>query len=128
VERLLVQVQTILHRQGDSSAATRPGPAEDPLPAVLRLYVNRASPFSERARQRMQELLAGYDLVGLRFEVCDLLEHVEQAARDRVVFTPTLVYQARGSTAWVVGDLADTTVVEDLLCLAGARRSSSAPC
>ena len=119
VERLLVQVQTIVGRQGDPDAA-RLAPVE-PAPAVLTLYVNRASPFSERARQRMEELLAGYDLSGLRFEVCDLLEHVDQAGRDRVVFTPTLVYRAKGSTAWVVGDLTDTKVVEDLLGLAGLR-------
>jgi DNA-binding response OmpR family regulator len=117
VERLLVQVQTIVGRQPDPSA---PGQADTP-PPVLRLYVNRASPFSERARQRMQELLAGYDLAGLRFEVCDLLEHVEEAARDRVVFTPTLVYRGKGATAWVLGDLSDTKVVQDLLALAGVR-------
>jgi CheY-like chemotaxis protein len=118
VERLLVQVQTIVGRQPDPPAAARP---ENSPPAVITLYVNRASPFSERARQHLHELLAGYDLAGVRFEVCDLLENVEQAARDRVVFTPTLVYRGRGATAWVLGDLSDTKVVKDLLALAGLR-------
>ena len=118
VERLLVQVQTIVGRQPDPPSPARPG--ADP-PAVITLYVNRASPFSERARQHMRELLAGYELADVRFEVCDLLENVEQAARDRVVFTPTLVYRGRGATAWVLGDLSDTKVVRDLLALAGLR-------
>jgi hypothetical protein len=83
--------------------------------------VNRASPSSERARQRVQELLAGYDMDGVRLQVCDLLEHVEQAAHDRVVFTPTLVYRGHGATAWVLGDMSDTKVVRDLLSLAGLR-------
>ena len=118
VERLMVQVQTILERQADTPATAR---ADDPPPAVLTLYVNRASPLSDRARRRMQELLAGYDIDGLRVEVCDLLEHVGQAARDRVVFTPTLVYRGRGATAWVLGDMSDTKIVRDLLSLAGLR-------
>jgi CheY-like chemotaxis protein len=123
VERLLVQVQTIVGRKPDPPATERPGSAP---PAVITLYVNRVSPFSERARQRMHELLDGYDLAGVRFEVCDLLENVEQAARDRVVFTPTLVYRGRGAMAWVLGDLSDTKVVTDLLALAGLRPKDAA--
>jgi CheY-like chemotaxis protein len=119
VERLLVQVQTIVGRHSDAPAAN------EPPRAMLTLYVNRASPFSERARQRMRELLAGYDLGGVGFEVRDLLEHVEQAARDRVVFTPTLVYRGQGAMAWVLGDLSDTKVVRDLLALAGLRARAS---
>jgi hypothetical protein len=46
---------------------------------------------------------------------------VESAARDRVVFTPTLVYRGPGTPAWVLGDLTDTKIVEDLLAMAGAR-------
>ena len=119
VERLMVQVQTILGRQADAPAKGRT--ADESVPAVLTLYVNRASPSSDRARQRMQELLAGYELDGVRFEVCDLLEHVDQAARDRVVFTPTLVYRGQGAAAWVLGDMSDTKVVRDLLAVAGLR-------
>jgi DNA-binding response OmpR family regulator len=122
IEKLLVQVKTILHDLPAEPAPPAPPAAAAPLLAHLVLYVNRASPLSERARQRIEELLAGYDISGLRFEVCDLLEHVDSAARDRVVFTPTLVYRGPGTPAWVVGDLTDPRIVEDLLVMAGARK------
>jgi CheY-like chemotaxis protein len=113
IEKLLVQVKAILHAE--------PAPARPAAKARLTLYVNPASPFSDRARQRIQELLEDYDTSGLQFEVCDLIENAERAARDRVVFTPTLVYCGPGTPAWVVGDLTDTRIVEDLLLMAGAR-------
>jgi DNA-binding response OmpR family regulator len=124
IERLLVQVDTILRAHGP---ADEEGPrAAPPSPragskAHLVLYVNKASPFSERARQRLEEILAAHDTSALHFEVCDLIEHVDSAVRDRVVFTPTLVYRGPGTPAWIVGDLGDARVVEDLLALAGAR-------
>lgn len=120
IERLLVQVEAILRDRAPEQGPAPPSPRAGSR-AHLVLYVNKASPFSERARQRMEEILAAHDTSGLHFEVCDLLEHVESAARDRVVFTPTLVYRGPGTPAWVLGDLTDTKMVEDLLAMAGAR-------
>jgi CheY-like chemotaxis protein len=123
IERLLVQLHTILGNVEDPAPDPQaPTPDAAGTDAVLTLYVNRASPFSERARQRMEQLLAGYDVRGIRFEVHDLLDAADSAARDSVVFTPTLVYRGPGARAWVLGDLADVKVVEDLLVMAGARR------
>lgn len=126
IEKLLVQVGAILHDGAGSSPAPAARPAAAgaaaPARAHLLLYVNRASPLSARARQHIEDLLAGYDISGLHFEVCDILEHVESATRDRVVFTPTLVYRGPGTPAWVLGDLTDLRIVEDLLRMAGARR------
>jgi CheY-like chemotaxis protein len=124
IEKLLVQVRAILH--DGVSAPPPPGggraAGEAPARAHLLLYVNRASPLSARARQHIEEVLAGYDISGLHFEVCDILDHVDNATRDRVVFTPTLVYRGPGTPAWGLGDLSDTRIVEDLLRMAGARR------
>lgn len=128
IERLMVQVDTILRARTPAEEEARPG-AAPPSPragakAHLVLYVNKASPFSERARQRMEEILAAHDTSSLHFEVCDLIDNVESAVRDRVVFTPTLVYRGPGTPAWILGDLGDARVVEDLLALAGARPRS----
>ena len=127
IEKLLVQVGAILHDAPPAAPAPAAAPDADaprPARAHLLLYVNRASPLSARARQHIEELLAGYDMSSLHFEVCDILEHVDSAARDRVVFTPTLVYRGPGTPAWVLGDLTDLRIVEDLLRMAGARRQS----
>lgn len=123
IERLMVQVDTILRAQpaGEEGPRTAPPSPRAGTRAHLVLYVNKASPSSERARQRMQEILAAHDTSALHFEVCDLLEHVDSAARDRVVFTPTLVYRGPGAPAWILGDLTDSRPVVDVLALAGAR-------
>lgn len=124
VERLMVQVDMILRALppgGEEGPRTAPPSPRAGARAHLVLYVNKASPLSERARQRMQEILAAHDTSALHFEVCDLLEHMESAERDRVVFTPTLVYRGPGAPAWILGDLTDGRPVEDLLALAGAR-------
>ncbi|HET8646696.1 MAG TPA: response regulator, partial [Vicinamibacteria bacterium] len=127
IERLLVQVAAILHGpRAAEDTPVRPAGANGQSPHLV-LYVNRTSTLSAQAQQRMQEILARYDTSRLRFEVCDLIEHVDSAARDRVLFTPTLVYRGPGTPAWVLGDLSDAHVVEDLLALAGAVPLASGP-
>jgi CheY-like chemotaxis protein len=127
LERLLRQVRTIL----PSLAAAKPKPkakvkakkadaaASDGTLIDLVLYVSERSPASLRARQRMNEVLAGFDAARVRFEVCDLLLHAASAERDRVVFTPTLLKRAPAPRSWILGDLADDEVVRDLLAMCG---------
>jgi CheY-like chemotaxis protein len=122
IEKLLVQIRAILQDGHTEAPAAAARPEAEAPRARLLLYVNRASPLSARARQQIGQILAGYDMSGLHFEVCDILEHVDSASRDRVVFTPTLVYRGPGTPAWVLGDLSDPRIVEDLLRMAGARR------
>jgi CheY-like chemotaxis protein len=132
IDRFLLQVAKILEPRRVAAAGSEPSPpapAADPGPAPqaraegarieLALYVSRLSPASLRARRNMDALLAGYDPRQVRFEVCDLALKPDEAERDRVIFTPTLVKRRPGPRAWVLGDLSDATVVMDLLTMCG---------
>ena len=46
-------------------------------------------------------------------------EDPERGERDRVVFTPSLVARCGGLATWVLGDLADRTLLLDLLHVCG---------
>jgi CheY-like chemotaxis protein len=108
-----------------TSAAARPGPAAAPAaPAVeLALYVSRLSPASVRAERNIDALLAAYDGSRVKLVVCDLALKPEDAERDRVIFTPTLVKRYPSPRTWVLGDLSDATVVMDLLAMSGVERA-----
>jgi two-component system chemotaxis response regulator CheY len=124
LEKLLVQVRTILPSRPETPAAppraSKPGAAID-----LVLYVSPRSAASDRARRRMQEVLADCGTEGIHYEVCDLFKNADSAERDRVVFTPTLVKRAPSPRVWIVGDLSEDGLVRDLLAMCGARRRSS---
>jgi len=55
----------------------------------------------------------------IAFDVCDLAENPQQAEKDNVVFTPTLVKRRPEPRAWILGDLSDPAVVTDLLHMCG---------
>jgi DNA-binding response OmpR family regulator len=124
IERLLVQVRVILHgRPSPRPPEPHPAPAPEAR-AHLLLYLSRASHFSAGAQRRLQEILSHFDMQGVEFEVCDLVADALSAERDRVVFTPTLVFRGPGARAWVLGDFTEPRVVEDLLAVAGLRRKA----
>ena len=125
LERLLVQVRTIVpaHKAGRGA----PPPAASETHALhLVLYVSRRSPASQKARKRMDQVLAEFDSAQVHFEVCDLYENAESAEKDRVVFTPTLVKRKPGPRTWILGDLASADVVRDLLAMCGIARKAEA--
>lgn len=131
IERLLVQVRTILPAERKVPAATPAAeelvpPAEEALLDLV-LYVSTRSPASLKARHRMDAVLAEFDATRVRFEVCDLFQHAAQAERDRVVFTPTLVKRWPKPQAWILGDLADDDVVRDLLTMCGVPARNAEP-
>jgi DNA-binding response OmpR family regulator len=124
IERLLVQVRVILHGRPSPRPLQPPPPPAPASRAHLVLYLSRVSPFSSIAQQRLQEILSGFDLKDVEFEVRDLVDDAESAERDRVVFTPTLVFRGPGARAWVLGDFGDPRVVEDVLAVAGLNRKA----
>ena len=67
----------------------------------------------------MRSILADYDTSQVDFRVCDLTEDPAAAARDRIIFTPTLVKRSPAPHVWVLGDLAKPEVVTDLLHMCG---------
>ena len=89
----------------------------------LVLYTAGRSPASMRALRQMKSLLALYESAQVDFKVIDLSEgRPASAEEDRILLTPTLVQHRPLPRTWVVGDLEDTTLVEDLLDHSGVER------
>jgi two-component system response regulator GlrR len=132
-KRLLPQLRAMLGpkdeatpaaSQEDQMARTEPAIPERRIELVL--YVTPDSISCHRARAAMQEILQDYDADAVDFRVYDLDEHLGDAQRDRIIFTPTLVKRWPDPKVWVLGDLTRRAVVIDLLDMAGVRPKTSA--
>lgn len=89
----------------------------------LVLYTAGRSPASLRALRQMKTLLVRYEATQVDFKVIDLAEgRPASADEDHILLTPTLVQRSPLPRTWVVGDLEDTTLVEDLLDHSGVER------
>lgn len=89
----------------------------------LVLYTAGPSPASMRALRQMKNLLARYDPAQVDFKVVDLARgRPDSAEEDHILLTPTLVQRNPLPRTWVVGDLEDTTLIEDLLDHSGVER------
>jgi CheY-like chemotaxis protein len=89
----------------------------------LVLYTAGRSPASMRALRQMKTLLARYEPSQVDFKLVDLAEgRPASAEEDHILLTPTLVQRSPLPRTWVVGDLEDTTLVEDLLDHSGVER------
>ena len=81
----------------------------------LVLYVSAGSPASAKALATLRTLLAEFPPNQLRLTVLDVAEHIDAAARDRILFTPTLLCGEREPNVRVLGDLTNREVLLDLL-------------
>ncbi|HEX5750774.1 MAG TPA: response regulator [Archangium sp.] len=89
----------------------------------LVLYTAGPSPASLRALRQMKGLLARYDSTQVDFQVVDLAQgRPASAEEDHILLTPTLVQHRPLPRTWVVGDLEDTSLIEDLLEHSGVER------
>jgi circadian clock protein KaiB len=88
-------------------------PAQVPL--QLRLYVSRHTPESAAVETNLRRVC---DEVGLAYEVevFDVREHPDEAERDRIVLTPTLL-RLTPPEMRVAGDLSDISSAMDGLGL-----------
>ena len=84
------------------------------------LYVSGSSVNCGRATAALQTLLREFPSDAVRFRVIDVLQDMDGATRDRVLFTPTLIFtdQQQRKTR-VLGDLSSSKVLWDLLLAAG---------
>jgi hypothetical protein len=84
------------------------------------LYVSGNSLSCGRATAALQALLREFPSEAVRFRVADVLHDMDGATRDRVLFTPTLIFtdQQQRKTR-VLGDLSNQKVLWDLLLAAG---------
>jgi circadian clock protein KaiB len=85
----------------------------------LRLYVAGDTPKSQRAIANLRGLADASLPVGHRFEIIDLLEYPELAARDQILAIPTLVRLSPLPVRKVIGDLSSTQRVLDGLGIEG---------
>jgi two-component system response regulator GlrR len=89
----------------------------------LALYISARSPSSLKALRNLRRLLSEYQADQVRFNVHDLSEKPSiSAEEDRIAFTPTLVKRWPDPKVWVLGDLDDPEVVNDLLAHCGVDR------
>jgi hypothetical protein len=94
-------------------------PADDPgqlaVLVELVLYVSAGSLACDRALATLRSVLADYPPGRIQLVVRDVAEHVEAAARDRILFTPTLLCGTREPYLRVLGDLTNRAILLDVL-------------
>ena len=74
---------------------------------VLRLYVTGSTKRSARAIEATRLICDAYLKGRHEFEVIDLYEHPEMAAREQIIAAPTLVKLLPAPLRRVIGDLSD---------------------
>lgn len=112
LERAKEEVQQVVHPAASGAARIQ-----------LTLYISTSSPSSLKALRNLQRLLSDYDGRQVGLTVCDLSRDPSPTAdEDRIAFTPTLVKRSPEPRIWVLGDLADSDLVVDLLAHAGVER------
>jgi hypothetical protein len=89
----------------------------------LVLYISANSPSSLRAVRNLQAVLERYDMKQIDFRICDLSrEPGDAGAEDKIAFTPTIVKRWPEPRTWILGDLENITVLEDLLLVSGVEK------
>ena len=94
---------------------------------LLRLFVTGSSQRSVRAVEAIQHMCK--ELLGdcVQLEVVDVLARPEEADREKILATPTLIRQIPAPARRLVGDLGEPGRVIQLLGLQNHRRRSDAP-
>lgn len=89
----------------------------------LVLYISAYSPSSVKALRNVQRVLGKYAAEHVQFTVCDLsVEPAGAGDADKIAFTPTLVKRRPEPRTWILGDLENTQVLEDLLTHSGVEQ------
>lgn len=112
VRRLVVESHraAIVQREGDRVSRHR---------VELVLYISSASPASMVARRNLDRLLSRVDSGQVKVTVCDLVRDPQAGEADRISFTPTLVRKYPEPKMWIVGNLRDPKILDDLLRVCG---------
>lgn len=87
---------------------------EDPRVELI-LYVSAESLACRRAEQTLHDVLARFDARQINWRVSDIAADPDAAARDHVLFTPTLIKRAPEPQLWVLGELTPRVTVDVLL-------------
>jgi hypothetical protein len=88
-------------------------------PLELVLYVSANSPACAKAIHTLHTLLRNLPTTYAHLSIVDVALNVEAAAKDRVIFTPTLMCGRGLPRVRVIGDLSHREVLVELLQSAG---------
>jgi KaiB domain len=88
-------------------------------PLALVLYVSADSPACARAIQTLSNLLRNLPATYAQLSIVDVALNTAAAAKDRVIFTPTLMCGHGLPRVRVIGDLSNREVLIELLQTAG---------
>ncbi len=112
-----------LRRRGPTDSPRDGKPATPGVTAdrvELRLYVSADSMNSARAVVALEQIVRAFPPRAFRTHVLDVATSVDAAARDRVLFTPTLILTDRAQRSTrVLGDLSNVDVLVELLRATG---------
>jgi hypothetical protein len=86
-----------------------------PLPIELVLYVSASSPSCARAVANLRRILRQYRPSDVVVRVCDLMSEPQEADRDQIAFTPTLVRRRPEPPMWILGDFSRPEPLLELL-------------
>jgi CheY-like chemotaxis protein len=124
-DEFLPQIRAILgeaqRHTGTHATRTRTGETSMAQPTLVELvlYISPHSLACARAQRVMHDILRRYDARQIEFRVCDTTRDPDAAAKDRIIFTPTLIKRSPPPHVWVLGDLSKADVVTDLLHMCG---------
>ena len=123
LDDFLGQVRRLLdtkhpERRGKARTSTDRGAARDPRVQLV-LYINSESPQSLEAAATVEALAARFPRSALSLTVHDLAREPLAAEQDGIGFTPTLVKRTPEPRMWLMGNLRDPEVLEDLLRVCG---------
>lgn len=104
----------------------QPRPPRD-MGVELVLYVNSDLPSSLEAATNLENLAARFDPAAVKVTVRDLAHEPLTAEEDAIGFTPTLVKRSPEPRMWVMGNLRDPEILEDLLRVCGISRRPALP-
>lgn len=117
IELLLSTIGRALANHLDDRAGGAPAP-EETAAVVLKLYFAGTSSESRRAIRNLRRALKKFDAAQIRLDIHDIAERCDQTApldEDRIVVTPTLVRKHPSPKLWILGDLSNLVVVEDMI-------------
>lgn len=86
----------------------------------LVLYISSSSIASLKAVRNLHAVVSLFEPAQIRFAVVDLSKgYPDEALRDRITFTPTLVKRMPEPPVWVLGSLDNPEIIADLFGVAG---------
>jgi DNA-binding response OmpR family regulator len=126
VRRLLERARKDCSRPSESRQRTDAAHAAAQHRVELVLYISSTSAASLQALEHLDRLMTRFNGSQVKLTVHDLVRDPAAGEQDDIAFTPTLVKRYPEPRMWVLGNLRDPEILEDLLRVCGVDESQSA--